>query len=49
MTMNTPMSRVWIAAATAAILATVAALAFLGIARAQSVSDLQGPFTGRHP
>jgi hypothetical protein len=34
------MSRGWTAALAAAILATVAALAFLGIARAQSVSDL---------
>jgi hypothetical protein len=34
------MSRGWTAAVAAAILATVAALAFLGIARAQSVSDL---------
>jgi hypothetical protein len=34
------MSRGWTAALAAAILATVAALAFLGLARAQSVSDL---------
>ena len=40
MTLNTAMSRGWTAAAAAAILATVAALAFLGIARATSVSDL---------
>ena len=40
MTLNTAMSRGWTAAAVAAILATVAALAFLGIARAASVSDL---------
>ena len=40
MTLNTAMSRGWTAAAVAAILATVAALAFLGVARAQSVSDL---------
>lgn len=40
MTLNTAMSRGWTAAAAAAILATVAALAFLGIARAASVSDL---------
>ena len=40
MTLNTVMSRGWTAAAAAAILATVAALAFLGIASAQSVSDL---------
>ena len=40
MTLNTAMSRGWTAAAAAAILATVVALAFLGIARAQSVSDL---------
>ena len=37
---NTVMSRGWTAAVVAAILATVAALAFLGIARAQSASDL---------
>ncbi len=40
MTLNTAMSRGWTAAAAAAILATVAALAFLGVASAQSVSDL---------
>lgn len=40
MTLNTAMSRGWTAAAAAAILATVAALAFLGIARAASISDL---------
>jgi hypothetical protein len=40
MTLNTAMSRGWTAAVAAAILATVAALAFLGIARAASVSDL---------
>ncbi len=40
MTLNTAMSRGWTAAVAAAILATVAALAFLGIARAQSVSDV---------
>ncbi len=37
---NTVMSRGWTAAAAAAILATVAALAFLSIASAQSVSNL---------
>ena len=40
MTLNTAMTRGWTAAAAAAILATVAALAFLGSASAQSVSDL---------
>lgn len=40
MTLITAMSRGWTAAAAAAILATVAALAFLGIASAASVSDL---------
>ncbi|HEY5624966.1 MAG TPA: hypothetical protein VIT93_00605 [Dehalococcoidia bacterium] len=40
MTLNTAMSRGWTAAVAAAILATVAALAFLGIARAASVTDL---------
>ena len=40
MSLNTAMSRGWTAAAAAAILATVAALAFVGIARAASVSDL---------
>ena len=40
MTLNTAMTRGWTAAAAAAILATVAALAFLGTASAQSVSDL---------
>ena len=40
MTLNTAMSRGWTTAAAVAILATVAALAFLGIARAASVSDL---------
>jgi hypothetical protein len=40
MTLNPALSRGWTAAVAAAILATVAALAFLGIARAQSVSDL---------
>ncbi|MCH7484666.1 MAG: hypothetical protein IIA90_05900 [Chloroflexi bacterium] len=40
MTLNTATSRGWIAAVAAAILATVAALAFLGIALAASVSDL---------
>lgn len=40
MTLNTAMSRGWTAAVAAAILATVAALAFLGIARAASVSNL---------
>ena len=40
MTLSTAMSRGWTAAAAAAILATVAALAFLGIARAASISDL---------
>ncbi len=39
MTLNTAMSRGWTAAAAAAILATVAAFAFLGIASAASVSD----------
>ena len=40
MTLNTAMSRGWTAAAAAAILATVAALAFVGVARAASVTDL---------
>ena len=40
MTLNTAMTRGWTAAAAAAILATVAAIAFLGTASAQSVSDL---------
>ena len=40
MTMNTTMSRGWIAAAVAAILVTIVALSFLGSARAQSISDL---------
>ncbi len=40
MTLNTAMSRGLTTAAVAAILATVAALALLGIARAQSISDL---------
>ncbi len=40
MTLNTVMSRGWTAAAAAAILGTVAALAFLGIASASSISDL---------
>jgi len=41
MTLNTAMSRGWTAVAAAAILATVAALAFVGIAQAApSVSDL---------
>lgn len=40
MTLNTVMSRGWTAAVAAAILATVAALALVGYARAQSVDDL---------
>ncbi len=40
MTLNTVMIRGWTAAAAAAILATVAALAFLGIAQAASASDV---------
>ena len=40
MTLNAAMSKGWTAAAVAAVLAGVAALAFLGIARAASVSDL---------
>lgn len=43
MTLNTAISKGWIAAVAAAILATVAALSFLGVARAQSPTSTPSP------